>query len=164
MKIIEILEKLSEPVPKNLLKKKPVFEKKIKTGEVDYIPWPTLLDLLDKFCGLDGWEWTVKDVQQIETQLTLTGQLTIHGEDRSLTRDGTGTEDLNPYIGDCSSNAEAKALRRAASKFGLGRDLWKKKAPATNNITQINQKPNNAESKPAPGQLTREEWLARKQK
>src|SRR5512141_3139751 len=107
MKLIDILRSLAEPVPKELIRKKDVFKKREKVGEVDYIAWVDLCDLLDEHCGIDGWEWSVKDVNQINNRLTLTGVLTIHGDDKSLTRMATGTEDVdcNSY-GDPSSNAE----------------------------------------------------------
>ncbi len=98
MKLIDILRSLAQPVPKDLISQKATFSKGKKTGKVDYISWYDLCDLLDDHCGIDGWEWSIKDVNQISNRLTLTGVLTIHGEDKSLTREATGTEEV-----DCSS-------------------------------------------------------------
>ncbi|AIE76307.1 hypothetical protein [Synechocystis sp. PCC 6714] len=94
-------------------------------------------------------------------RLTLTGSLTIHGDDRSLTRQATGTEDIdcNSY-GDPSSNAEAMALRRCCAKFGLGRDLWRKDKPQPLKMGQRREP--EKQTVLAPGTISREEWLARK--
>lgn len=165
MKLIDILRSLAQPVPRDLISQKDTYSKdkktgqRYKSGEVDYIAWYDLCDLLDDHCGIDGWEWSVKDVNQISNRLTLTGVLTIYGEDKSLTRMATGTEDVDcSSYGDPSSNAEAMALRRCCSKFGLGRDLWRKENKSNSNISQISKS-----KKPLPkGQITQKEWLKRK--
>ncbi len=134
MKLVDILRILAQPVPKNRISKKGIFKNKKKIDEVDYIAWVDCCDLLDQFCGLENWEWSVRDVNQISNRLTLTGVLTIHGDDKNLTRMATGTEDVDcSSYGDPSSNAEAMALRRCCAKFGLGRDLWRKESKAISN-------------------------------
>ncbi len=147
MNLIDILRNLAQPVPKKLISQKATYSKdkktgqRYKSGEVDYIAWYNLCDLLDDNCGIDGWEWSVKDVNQISNRLTLTGVLTIHGDDKSLTRMATGTEDVDcSSYGDPSSNAEAMALRRCCSKFGLGRDLWRKENKSNVNYSKPSRK------------------------
>jgi hypothetical protein len=148
MQLSEILENLKEPIPLNLMSKKGIFKNKVKVDEVDYVSWIDLADLLDSRCGLSGWEWSVSNVQQIGQNLTLTGTLIIHGDDRTLTRMATGIEELNcSSYGDPSSNAEAMALRRCCAKFGLGREMWRKSEKPKNNskpsnITPIKPRPN----------------------
>lgn len=164
MKLAEILENLKAPIPSRLISKKATFKNKVKTGEIDYVAWTNLCDLLDDLC--DFWEWEIKDVQQIGENLSLVGVLTIHGEDRSLTRMATGIEEINcSSYGDPSSNAEAMALRRCCAKFGLGRDLWRKdkpnySLPSLETTAQVEQ----AEEHKAlpPGQVSREQWLKMK--
>lgn len=139
MKLSEILETLQQPIPSNL-----ISAKTLKGNKIDYVSWIDLSDLLDQRCGLAGWEWLVNDVKEIGENLTLTGTLTIHGDDKSLTRMATGIEALNcSSYGDPSSNAEAMALRRCCAKFGLGRDLWRKDKPNNHskpsNVTPIKQ-------------------------
>jgi hypothetical protein len=147
MKLAEILDNLKAPIPKRLMSKKATFKNKVKIGEVDYVAWTDLCDLLDDLCDL--WEWEIKDVQQIGENLSLVGVLTIHGEDKSLTRMATGIEEINcSSYGDPSSNAEAMALRRCCAKFGLGRDLWRKE-----NKQRSNNKPLVIEEKPKPLQI-----------
>lgn len=163
MLLAEILESLREPIAPQFISQKKTFKNKKPTGSVDYVAWYDLADLLDDLCGLGGWEWLIIDTQQIGNRLTLTGSLTIHGEDRSLTRQATGTEDIDcSSYGDPSSNAEAMALRRCCAKFGLGRDLWRKNKPQPLQMGQRQQR----EKQPvlAPGTISREEWLKLKEK
>lgn len=160
MLLAEILENLRQPIAPQFIKQKKTFKDKKPTGLVDYIAWYDLADLLDDLCGLGGWEWLVTDCQQIGHRLTLTGSLTIHGEDRSLTRQATGTEDINcNSYGDPSSNAEAMALRRCCAKFGLGRDLWRRDTPKGQPL-QIGQR-QAPQKQPvlAPGTIPKEKWL-----
>lgn len=146
MLLAEILENLKAPIPSRL-----ISQKKLKGNSIDYVAWYDLCDLLDDLT--DSWEWEIKDVQQIGENLSLVGVLTIHGEDKSLTRMATGIEEINcSSYGDPSSNAEAMALRRCCAKFGLGRDLWRKDKPSKS-----------GESKPQKGTISREEWLKRKE-
>lgn len=146
MKLAEILNNLQTPIPSNLISKKDTFSKGKKTGAVDYVAWVDIADLLDTRCGLGAWQWEVIQLNQIGDRLTLVGRLTVFGDDRSLSQDATGTEELDcSSYGDPSSNAEAMALRRACAKFGLGRDLWRKEQkPASNpkpsNVTPIQTK------------------------
>ncbi|WP_242018248.1 Rad52/Rad22 family DNA repair protein [Synechocystis sp. FACHB-383] len=130
MLLNEILENLRQPIAPQFISQKKTYKNKKPTGSVDFVAWYDLADLLDDLCGLGGWEWLIIDTQQIGDRLTLTGSLTIHGDDRSLTRQATGTEDIDcSSYGDPSSNAEAMALRRCCAKFGLGRDLWRREKP-----------------------------------
>ncbi len=169
MLLAEILDNLKAPIPSRLMSKKATFKNKVKVGEIDYVAWTDLCDLLDDLC--DYWEWEIKDVQQIGENLSLVGVLTVHGEDKSLTRMATGIEEINcSSYGDPSSNAEAMALRRCCAKFGLGRDLWRKENKQRSN----NSKPLEIGEKPKPlqipetvplqkGTISREEWLRRKE-
>jgi hypothetical protein len=176
MKLAEILDNLKAPIPKRLIRSKKTWEEGKASSSVDYVAWFDLCDLLDDLC--DYWEWEIKEIKQITGQppeeweineaiakaeesgkkaklpkqkdyLALTGILTIHGEDKSLTRMATGIEEINcSSYGDPSSNAEAMALRRCCAKFGLGRDLWRRE-----NKQRSNNKPLVIEEKPKPLQI-----------
>ena len=159
MKLAEILENLHQPIPTHR-----ISQKTLKGNRIDYVAWFDLCDILDERVGIANWSWQIKDIQQVGNRLTLTGVLTVHGEDRNLTREATGCEDVDCIsYGDPSSNAEAMALRRCCSKFGLGRDLWRKekgrKNPQLPTIPRMRQV-----EQLSPGQITREEWLRRQQK
>jgi hypothetical protein len=66
-------------------------------------------------------------VTAIGGRLILTVRITIQCAEGLVWREATGQEEeeTNSY-GDPSSNAESMALRRAASKFGLGLSLYDK--------------------------------------
>lgn len=159
MKMTDILRVMAQPVPENLISKKKVFQKGKPAGEVDFIAWYNLCDLLDDIVGIDSWEWEVRDVVQVGNRLTLTGILTIHAEDKSLTRMSTGTEDLDcSSYGDPSSNAEAMALRRCCAKFGLGRDLWRKEKGNSSNSNSSKPKPKTIQQIPFKTQEEAIQW------
>jgi len=137
----EILTDFEKPISKEFISKKPTFSKGQKAGEVEFIAWPVLCQLLNKFTN-GFWEWKLRTIYTGD-RVIVEGSLTILGSDGSLTREATGSEssDVDGY-GDPSSNAEAMALRRCCAKFGLGLELWKKK-------------------KQKNGGLTKEEWEAK---
>ena len=118
-----------------------------------------MADLLDQRCGLGGWEWKLIDQQQVGNRLTQVWELTIIGEDGKLARASAGDEDVDVNsFGSPATNCEAQCLRRCCSKFGLGRDLWRKE--------KTGPKP---QLPPIPvptlktGEISREEWLRRRQ-
>ena len=60
-------------------------------------------------------------------RLFLVGRLTLVTAEGKVYQEATGTEELECNLfGDPSSNAESMALRRAAAKFGLALDLYKR--------------------------------------
>ena len=151
MKLTEILERLRQPVPSEL-----ISYKTIKGKRIDFISWVDICRLLDERAGLAGWSWQINDVRQVGTRLTMIGCLTIYGDDRSLTMMATGCEELDcSSYGDPSSNAEAMSLRRSASKMGLARDLWKKEFCPTPKLPDLASLP------PIKGEITRQEWFKR---
>lgn len=85
---------------------------------VDYIEWHTVADILDEHAP--NWMHTVKDIRKIGDIMTITVAITIDG----VTREGIGTGPAQSEIG--IKKAEHDALKRAAVKFGIARDLYKK--------------------------------------
>ena len=117
-----------------------------------------MAELLDARAGLGGWEWRIKEIQQVGNRLTMIGCLTIYGDDRSLTMMATGDEDIDlDAYGTPATNTEAQCLRRCASKYGLGRNLWKKDKKSTPQLPPTPKKVQPLVS----GEITREEWLKR---
>ncbi len=109
---------------------------------------------------LGGWEWRINDIQQVGNRLTMIGCLTIYGDDRSLSMMATGDEDIDlDAYGTPATNTEAQCLRRCASKYGLGRNLWKKDSKQGKSL-QLPPTPKTAQP-PIKGEITREEWLNR---
>lgn len=87
---------------------------------VDYVEWHTVADILDETAP--DWAHTVKDIRQIGDHMTVTVAITIGG----VTREGIGTGLAQSEMG--IKKAEHDALKRAAVKFGIARELYKKES------------------------------------
>jgi hypothetical protein len=85
---------------------------------VEYVEWHTVADILDEHAA--NWGHTVKDIRAIGDIITVTVAITIDG----VTREGIGTGKTASETG--IKKAEHDALKRAAVKFGIARELYKK--------------------------------------
>ena len=114
----EVLAKLSEPIPGDLIKQREGWRgRNGETHFVDYIEWHTAADLLDR--AAPGWSHAVRAVIPIGDLVAVTVSITIHG----VTREGIGTGSAESETG--IKKAEHDALKRAAVKFGVARELYK---------------------------------------
>ena len=102
--------------------------------KIDYVEWHTVADILDE--KAPNWTHTVKDIKQFGNIITVTVAITIDG----ITREGLGTGFADSEMG--IKKAEHDALKRAAVKFGIARELYKRESdvieregavPASNN-------------------------------
>lgn len=89
---------------------------------VDYIEWHTVADILDETAP--NWAHSVKDIRLVGDFITVTVAITIDG----VTREGIGTGSSRSEMG--IKKAEHDALKRAAVKFGIARDLYKREFDA----------------------------------
>jgi hypothetical protein len=89
---------------------------------VDYVEWHTVADVLDRTAP--NWAHSVKDIRSIGDFAVVTVAITIDG----ITREGIGTGSAKSETG--IKKAEHDALKRAAVKFGIARDLYKKEVDA----------------------------------
>ncbi len=115
------LKELRKDVNPNLVKQREGW--KNRNGEVqmvDYVEWHTVADILDE--TTPNWMHTVKDIRQIGDIVTVTVAITIDG----ITREGIGTGVAHSEMG--IKKAEHDALKRAAVKFGIARELYKKES------------------------------------
>ncbi len=85
---------------------------------VDYVEWHTVADILDE--KAPNWMHTIRDIRLIGEVAAVVVALTIDG----VTREGVGTGPAGSEIG--IKKAEHDALKRAAVKFGIARELYKK--------------------------------------
>jgi hypothetical protein len=114
-----LLKELSTPIPRELVRQRVGWtDSSGIEHEIDYIEWHTVADLLDRHCP--SWSHSVKDIRQIGDLLAVTASITILG----VTREGVGTGFAYDEKG--IKKAEHDALKRAAVKFGIARDLYKK--------------------------------------
>jgi flagellar biosynthesis GTPase FlhF len=111
--------------------KQPVDPKLIKTREgwtdrngnkhmVEYVEWHTVADLLDRIAPT--WSHSVRGIVQIGDMVAVTAAITI-GE---VTREGVGTGNADNETG--IKKAEHDALKRAAIKFGIARELYQRES------------------------------------
>ncbi len=116
--IREIVKDLSKPVAKRHLRKRKQGGK-----EIFYIAWHDAIKYLDHYAA--GWNYEIRAINSIGGKLILTVRLSVPCLEGIVYREATGQEDedLETY-GNSSSNSESMALRRAASKFGLGLYLY----------------------------------------
>lgn len=134
--IKQICAALSRKIPPNKL------QTKSKGGAtLHFIPWYTACSILERYAP--GWEYDI-DIIPLPDRVIVKATITIHAKDGAFKRASTGEETLkkmttkgvldldkdgnakeHPY-GSPVTNAEGQALRRAASKFGLGRYLYDK--------------------------------------
>src|SRR4051812_11688009 len=89
---------------------------------VEYVEWHTVADILDEHAP--NWAHTVKDIRPIGEIVTVTVAITIDG----VTREGIGTGKAISETG--IKKAEHDALKRAAVKFGIARELYKREFDA----------------------------------
>lgn len=123
--IEEIIAILSRPLPRELIKQKPVGKGNSRR-QVDFLPWHQVVQILNKYAP--GWNWEIRTIHTTAEDLFLVGRLTIPTPRGNVWREATGTEKLEcSDYGDASSNAESMALRRAAAKFGLALHLYTNK-------------------------------------
>ena len=89
---------------------------------VEYVEWHTVADILDEHAP--NWGHTVKDIRPIGDIITVTVAITIDG----VTREGVGTGKVASETG--IKKAEHDALKRAAVKFGIARELYRREFDA----------------------------------
>jgi hypothetical protein len=115
------LKELRKNVDPELVKQREGWrDRNGNTHFVDYVEWHTVADILDETAP--NWSHAVKDIRQIGEIFTVTVAITIDG----VTREGIGTGVANSELG--IKKAEHDALKRAAVKFGIARDLYKKES------------------------------------
>lgn len=117
------LSELRKTVDPNLIRQR--AGRRDRNGQmhmVEYVEWHTVADILDEHAP--NWGHTVKDIRAIGDIITVTVAITIDG----ITREGVGTGKTASETG--IKKAEHDALKRAAVKFGIARELYKKEFDA----------------------------------
>lgn len=119
--ITDIIADLSKPIPDRLLSTKILGGQKIT-----YITWYTAVRFLDLYAA--GWSYEIRNITGIGGKVIIVARISIACLEGIVYREASGQEeeDKSGY-GDSSSNSESMALRRAASKFGLGLYLYEAK-------------------------------------
>jgi hypothetical protein len=90
------------------------------THMVEYVEWHTVADILDRITP--AWSHSVRSIQQIGETVAVIASITIDG----VTREGIGTGSSESEMG--IKKAEHDALKRAAVKFGIARELYQRES------------------------------------
>ena len=118
------LRRLKSKVDPDLVKQREGWrDRDGKVRMVDYIEWHTVADILDDIAP--SWGHSVKHIERIGSIAIVTVAITIDG----VTREGVGTGAADSEAG--IKKAEHDALKRAAVKFGIARELYKNESDAT---------------------------------
>ena len=119
MEFASVLRTLRQPVDPRLVKTREGWtDRRGDTHMVEYVEWHTVADILDRACPT--WSHAVRNVAQIGNVVAVTAALTIDG----VTREGVGTGAVESETG--IKKAEHDALKRAAVKFGIARELYRR--------------------------------------
>ncbi|MGH9946128.1 MAG: Rad52/Rad22 family DNA repair protein [Pyrinomonadaceae bacterium] len=117
------LRELRKHVDPNRLRQREAWrDRNGNVRTVDYIEWHTVADILDETAP--NWAHSVKDIRVVGDYITVTVAISIDG----ITREGIGTGSARSEMG--IKKAEHDALKRAAVKFGIARDLYKREFDA----------------------------------
>ncbi|HXG94396.1 MAG TPA: Rad52/Rad22 family DNA repair protein [Blastocatellia bacterium] len=119
----ETLKELSQAVSPELVRQRVGWRDRAgREHEVDYVEWHVVADLLDRICP--DWSHQVNSIKQIGDFVAVTASITIRG----VTRQGIGTGSAYDEKG--IKKAEHDALKRAAVKFGIARELYRREDEA----------------------------------
>lgn len=114
----QLLQQLSRGLNQSDIKQREGWrDRKGQMHFVDYVEWQTVADLLDRL--IPDWSQAVRDIMQVGNFVAVTVALTLNG----VTREGVGTGAADSETG--IKKAEHDALKRAAVKFGIARDLYR---------------------------------------
>jgi hypothetical protein len=115
------LRTLKQPIDSRLIKTREGWtDRQGNTHWVEYIEWHTVADILDR--AAPDWSHAVRNITQISDVVAVTASITIDG----VTREGVGTGPADTETG--IKKAEHDALKRAAVKFGIARDLYRRES------------------------------------
>lgn len=111
------LASLKEPIDPRLVKTREGWRDRNGNQHlVEYVEWHTVTDILDRLAPT--WCHAVRSIVQVGDIVAVTCAITIHG----VTREGVGTGTAENETG--VKKAEHDALKRAAIKFGIARELY----------------------------------------
>ncbi|HKP71807.1 MAG TPA: Rad52/Rad22 family DNA repair protein [Pyrinomonadaceae bacterium] len=115
------LRTLRQPIDPKFIKTREGWrDRNGNTHMVEYVEWHTVADLLDRVAPT--WSHSVRGIVQIGDMVAVTAAITID----NVTREGVGTGTADNETG--IKKAEHDALKRAAIKFGIGRELYQRES------------------------------------
>lgn len=116
---IEVLRRLRQPIDAKLIRAREGWtDRSGRKHMVEYIEWHTVADILDR--TFPAWSHRVQSITQIGGTVAVVASITIG----NVTREGVGTGGGDTETG--IKKAEHDALKRAAVKFGIARELYQR--------------------------------------
>ena len=121
LSFVKTLNTLKQPVDPRLIKTREGWrDRNGNQHMVEYVEWHTVADILDRVAPT--WSHSVRGIVQIGDMVAVTAAITIDG----VTREGVGTGNADNETG--IKKAEHDALKRAAIKFGIARELYQRES------------------------------------
>jgi hypothetical protein len=120
----EILAELSKPLDPAVIKEREGWKTSGGVVMVKYIEWSTAADILDRVCP--WWTYEAVEFKEVAGLFICRVRITVYDENGTgVFREGIGTDETSKgEMG--AKGAESDALKRAATKFGIGRELYDK--------------------------------------
>lgn len=117
----QTLRALRQPIDPKLIKQREGWRDQYgNVHMVEYVEWHTVADILDRIAPT--WSHAVRSITQIGDMVAVVAAITIDG----VTREGVGTGTADNETG--IKKAEHDALKRAAIKFGIARELYQRES------------------------------------
>jgi hypothetical protein len=150
-----LLRRLRQPIDSKLIKTREGWtDRQGNMHWVEYIEWHTVADILDRIAP--GWSHAVRNITQIGETVAVTAAITIDG----VTREGIGTGSAESETG--IKKAEHDALKRAAVKFGIARDLYQRESEVIEGESPIPNFPRDPRAKTVVDLITPKQlWMIR---
>jgi hypothetical protein len=120
MQFTNTLRVLRQPIDPKLIKTREGWRDRNGAHMVEYVEWHTVADILDRVAPT--WSHSVRGIVQIGDMVAVTCAITIG----DVTREGVGTGTADNETG--IKKAEHDALKRAAIKFGIARELYQRES------------------------------------
>jgi Rad52/22 family double-strand break repair protein len=112
---------LRQPIESRLIKSREGWtDHEGQTHFIEYVEWHTVVDILDRVTP--NWSHAVRSIQKIGDLVAVIASITIE----NVSREGVGTGEAGSEMG--IKKAEHDALKRAAIKFGIARDLYQRES------------------------------------
>ncbi|MCA1629997.1 MAG: RAD52 family DNA repair protein [Acidobacteria bacterium] len=121
MQFANTLRVLRQPIDPKLIKQREGWrDRNGNQHMVEYVEWHAVADILDRVAPT--WSHSVRGIVQIGDMVAITAAITIG----DVTREGVGTGTADNETG--IKKAEHDALKRAAIKFGIARELYQRES------------------------------------
>jgi len=142
--MIQNKDALTKPFPRKLHMQKP------GRGNLTYVEWVHYAHRLNAAFGHDGWSFEIREHTVTDKQAVVLGVLNACG----VVKEAFGGSEVGREVRDVADAlkaAQSDALRKAASLFGIGLELWSEKREAPSQERPQQARSNGGGQARAPG-------------